>query len=72
MCFVTEPASVAVSEATSAVDIFTRFRTKMLKAMFIVVKSSGRKGTPGQSENSKHHHMIMVYLGKSANVSLSD
>jgi hypothetical protein len=37
----------------SAVDIFTRFSTEMLKAMFIVMKSSGSKGAPGQPENPK-------------------
>jgi hypothetical protein len=57
-------AKVAVSEATSAVDIFTRFKTEMLKAMFIAMKSSGSKGAPWQSENLNHQYMILTSLQK--------
>jgi hypothetical protein len=42
----------------------------MLKAMFIVMKSSGSKGAPGQPENLQLNHMIEISLEKSGYGSL--
>ena len=43
------PAEVAVSEATTADDIFTKLSNEMLKAMFTNINSNGRNGAPPQS-----------------------
>lgn len=44
-----EPAEVDVSEATRADDIFTKFRSAILNAIFTTINSKGRNGAPPQS-----------------------
>jgi hypothetical protein len=39
-----------VSEATKADDIFTRFSSDILNAMFAIINRSGRNGAPSHAE----------------------
>lgn len=44
------PDSITTSEATTAEEILSRLSTDMLKAMLVLIYSSGSKGAPSQPE----------------------
>lgn len=60
------PDSITTSEATTAEEIFSRLSTDMLKAMFVVIYSSGINGAPSQPEPINVSNWWAEHLEKSS------